>query len=198
MGMTMHRFTGWLAFSILAATCTAMPAHATTVIELTDFQLADMAEDIIHATVLGSHVERIQDSGLIVTAVTVQVHEWLKNQGDTPNICTFYTRGGAMDGLIQTVDGDPSFQDGQEIVAFLERVPRYQNKPMLLGLAQGAFLIARQPVSRIDARTGIAISRMKIARTIPARIPSELEQAPDLETFLGRIRALVKEDSSHE
>ena len=45
MGMTMHRFTGWLAFSILAATCTAMPAHATTVIELTDFQLADMAEE---------------------------------------------------------------------------------------------------------------------------------------------------------
>lgn len=113
-------------------------ARATTLAELSDRQLVEFASAICYGTI--TDMESFQtDDGFILTAVDVDVIQWIKPERYSKKTHTFYIRGGEYDNIVQSVHGEPNLRIGQSLVAFLEDVPRYQ-RPMLLGLAQGAFI----------------------------------------------------------
>ena len=119
-------------------------ACATSVIELSDDQLVSMSSEIVHGEISAIEAVQISDS-TILTRVTLEVKTWLKPSASTNSTFEFYTRGGTIGQITQSVPGEMQPQIGDEVVVFLERIPRYDNKPMLLGLKQGAFYAVENP-----------------------------------------------------
>lgn len=131
-------FAAALCLPISAIFLPAPPAHATLLAELSDSRLVEFSSAICRAEIVSMTPIQMPD-GAIVTAVGVDVIEWLKPADNSPKTYSFCIRGGQIGDIAQIVHGEPSLAVGQEIVAFLEYVPRYQC-PMLLGMAQGAFV----------------------------------------------------------
>lgn len=131
-------FAAALCLPISAVFLPAPPAHATLLAELSDSQLVEFSSAICRAEIVSMTPLQMPD-GAIVTAVGVDVIEWLKPADNSAKTYTFCIRGGQIGDIAQIVHGEPTLGVGQEIVAFLEYVPRCQC-PMLLGMAQGAFV----------------------------------------------------------
>ncbi|MBQ8037951.1 MAG: hypothetical protein IJ268_13250 [Proteobacteria bacterium] len=155
-------------------------AHATSVATLTDSQLVQFSDTIAHVTILSAEPFRF-DENTILTRVTAQVRECLKSCDDTETI-VFYTRGGRLDDTTQVFPGEFKAAEGSEVVVFLEKIGRYEDRLMVLGLEQGAFRIVPVPMSRMD---------MKYPRTAVRhfRVPgSSFDASPDLRSLKDAIR----------
>ncbi len=142
-------FAASLGLPISAVFFPAQPAHATRLAELSDNQLVEFSSEICHAEIV-SMTPQQRIGGAIVTAVGVNVIEWLKRDDNSPKTYTFCIRGGEIGDIKQIVHGEPTLRVGQEIIAFLEYVPRYQC-PMLLGMAQGAFVADPPEIARDES-----------------------------------------------
>lgn len=136
-------------------------ALASTVMALSDEQLVEMSDDIIHLTILKTEGIQFNET-TILTKVTAVVQESYKNSSiPTGSEYVFYSRGGSYEDFSQTVSGEFIPKEGMEVVVFLEKIKRYGNVPMVLGMTQGAFiadntLSARsglQPLKRLYRRT---------------------------------------------
>lgn len=139
--MNLNKICRLLIALALASSIASFPfptARATTLAELSDRQLVEFASTICYGTI--THMESFQtDDGFILTAVDIDVIQWIKPAHYSKTTHTFFIRGGEYDNIVQNVHGEPDLRIGQSLVAFLEDVPRYR-RPMLLGLAQGAFI----------------------------------------------------------
>lgn len=139
-----------ILFSALLAALVPNEADATSVIKLSDEQLIEMSDAICHAKVM--HLSPIETpDGSILTAVEVEVLDWIKPAQGDKNY-TFYMRGGEIGEIRQFVHGEPALELGDEIVVFLEIVPKFQ-RPLILGLAQGAFIVKDERICRADNRS---------------------------------------------
>ena len=110
----------WIAMGSFAI---PQSVQASTVAALSDEQLVDMSSCILHATII--RTEPVQfDSHIILTKVTVQVHENLKCDAAIENESfQFYVRGGSIGDFTQTVSGEFNAVPNDEIVADLNAIP---------------------------------------------------------------------------
>lgn len=187
----------WLA---LAAAClftalSAAPAFATAVMALGDDQLTASADAICYASVTDVRTVAFDDQ-ILLTAVDVDVIEWLKGGGDhPPQSYTFYTRGGSANGFAQTVAGEAQFAKNQTAVVFLQKIKKYNNLPMVLGLSQGAFYVSAPEKTRAAKAT---IQRHITVTRLPHDIASDFDQAESIDELLVLIRQQIQETTKHE
>ncbi|MBO4351777.1 MAG: hypothetical protein J6A01_12660 [Proteobacteria bacterium] len=120
------------------------PVHATTLAALSDEDLIDKSGAIVHGTIIQK--ESIQyDARTILTKVTLRVEEYLKKpEGSTEDSeFVFYTRGGVIGDVVQTVAGEFRAVEGAEVIVFLEKIKKYGDLWMVLGLRTGAYWVEK-------------------------------------------------------
>ena len=155
-------------FLTLSPMCAAWlnEAHATTIMALSDEELIDKAEVIVHGTIV--RVESFQyDTHTILTKVTLRVEEFFK----TPDGISegtefdFYTRGGTLGDMVQTVSGEFRAVEGAEVIVFLEKIRKYNGLWMVLGLKTGAYWIENSndsaPEKMTRERFSLACGKVK-------------------------------------
>lgn len=184
-----------LAAACLFTALCAAPAFATAVMALGDDQLTAAADAICYASVVAVHTVAFDDHTLL-TAVNVEVIEWLKSDSDhPPKSYTFYTRGGSANGFAQTVSGEARFYEGQKVVVFLQKIKKYRNLPMVLGLSQGAFYVSADEKNRSKKSP---IQRHITVTRLPHDIASDFDQADSVDELISLIRKQIQETTKHE
>ena len=180
---------------LLGAIAPAFKAQATTVVALSDDNLTSMASHIVHGVIESVEPVHVSDA-VILTRVSLRVKTWLKSDGDTPETFEFYTRGGTIGEITQTIPGDMQPVTGTEVVVFLERIPRFNNVPMLLGLLQGAFFVEQPNMSTSDLqkqrRVAQKLGELHIHRAIGTP-DSDFARAQSLGELLDKIRSRISD-----
>ena len=188
----------WLYIVMISvAAWGAMPisqVQATTVVSLSDESLAAMADYIVHGVI--ASVEPVRVDQTILTRVTLRVEHWLKpGNTDEPAVFVFYTRGGVVGDTAVTIPGEMQPVIGTEVVVFLERIHRFNDVPMLLGLLQGAFFVEPPIMSMPDGKQPRRISQhlenLHIYRTEGVQ-NSDFAQSKSLDELLGKIRKTLE------
>lgn len=167
-------------------------AQATSVVSLSDAQLLDYSDYIVHATILGTESFRY-DEKTIITRVTVDVHAYLKApdgavEGER---FEFYIRGGSVDDVQQMVPGEFEPVVGTEGIYFLEKIRRFDGLPFVLGLTQGVFVVDSLPMSRSDRKISKAFHRNREF----IRHQSDFDRAKDFYELRDAIETAVKRQS---
>ena len=188
-----HKILYSLAISLIAMICVCFPvtyASATSVIELTDDQFVSLSSEIVHGTIQSVESFEYSDS-IVLTRVTLEVKTWLKPADKADSVFIFYTRGGTVGEKSQTIPGEVVPVVGDEVVVFLERIPRYQNLPMVLGLKQGAFY-AEPAVAGSKKRMIQNIQDLTIQPVMNYSRPS-FKTAQTLDDLIVQIRTKLAE-----
>ncbi len=134
----------------------AGPAAAAVGLAATVEELAGESDAVVRGRVAG-RASRWTDGGRrLVTEIILEVNErW---RGEAPGRVVLRVPGGERDGVGQRVDGAPAFDDGEEVVVFLRRLPGGAFR--VHGLAQGKFRVlegeARPDLRRIRLVAGEA------------------------------------------
>ena len=95
-------------------------------------EMTDLAHDVISGTVTNLTPE--SKDGLIVTTVTVQIkHNYV---GNKQRNFTFEIPGGTLNGVTLSVPGAPTFNEGEDVLLFLDH-------NQVVGFGQGAYAIGQ-------------------------------------------------------
>lgn len=109
-------------------------ALATSMHPFTLDELAYVADRVVVGEVLSVEAAYTPDGGLIVTHVEVGVQETLKGPAD--DIVTAWVLGGTVGERTLSVEGTPSFTEGEKVLLFLEQDDHGLS---VLGWAQGKY-----------------------------------------------------------
>lgn len=101
----------------------AAPAQATTVVRLTDQQLADNSALVIRGTVTDARVATYEVQPQLFTEYTVRIDEVLATELETGSEVVIRVPGGRTDDRHVVIPGMPGFTVGDEVVLFLETLP---------------------------------------------------------------------------
>jgi hypothetical protein len=143
--MTRENFTANRAkfprglLAVLLAVMTAAGAAATTLVRMDLDELTRTAAVVARARCLGSSAR--WEGGHMWTLTKFKVTEVWKSKA--PQTIVVRLVGGQDGQRTVHVDGVPRFQDGEEVVLFLEPSPG--GELTVAGWAQGAFRIRRDP-----------------------------------------------------
>ena len=119
-------------------------AEASMVEELSLSRLANHSDLIAFGKIISTKPRWNEERTRIETQCELQVEECLK--GACGESLVFVRRGGDVDGIRQTVVGEASVENGEEVVVFLENVG---GKLKFLGLSQGKFEVENVSGQRI-------------------------------------------------
>ncbi len=82
------------------------------------------ADSVIVGTVTGTESQWDTENGNIFTTVTIYIEDTFK--GDPlPNLVSVIVPGGTVNGVSQIVSDTPAFQQGEDVVLFLNKLPWY-------------------------------------------------------------------------
>lgn len=160
--MRVSREWHWLA----AGLCLCAGLRASSVVALSQDQLIDTADWIVHGVVLSSESAYRGGAMAVFTDVTVEVTEVLKGTWEQP-ILHVALPGGELDGRTISVAGTPHFTPGEEICVFLRDLGNGERTTV--GLAQGKLRIVPDPA------TGVAmvVPDQTALNRVPPRVPNQ-------------------------
>jgi len=179
---------------------TGPSADATTVRQFDLEEMVETARQIFLGTCLSARCEASDDEG-ICTRTRFKVEERIKGTFDADTL-QLRLPVGTVDGIRCTIPGMPSFAPGEEVVLFLteEGADGY---PWVVGLSQGKFSVASDPVSRrkvvVNAASEETVHGKHIdpIRSIAIAGPTASGVAGiagvGLDAFLTRIRSILAE-----
>jgi hypothetical protein len=176
----------------LVTLCLLAPltALATVVMALSMEELTTMAPIVVHGTVQRSVTNWTEDKRGIWTWTEVSVRETLKG----PRAATVLVKqpGGVLQGIGQSVSGAARFQDGEEVVLFLEPAVDERNAYVVLAMAAGTVTLEQTTGAKVARRNleGLSFARRGAPGTVGPVV--ERETLGTAEAFLARIRAAAK------
>ena len=129
---------GPLVVIAAAVFCFAQTAPATTIAPTPLPEMVQASPSIVHGTVTATSSRWNADHTMIVTDVTVQVHDVLR--GDDRRRVVFTQPGGSVGAVRVDVPGASAFQAGEEAVFFL--APGGEEGLYLYGLDRGRFAVS--------------------------------------------------------
>ena len=185
------------ALAIAFVGLSALPAHATVMVELAMEQLIGSADVIVHARVLRSGTQLETFAGHLEphTITELEVRDTLKGSPDER--VTIDEIGGATDDGGSWIDGTPRYEAGDEVVVFLRRLPSAAYRTV--GMSQGRFEV----VHAIATSAGAPIARTIVERdTRTLAFASWIDgqmvvhdgaQSPsvDYDTFVGFVASVL-------
>lgn len=142
----MPAFRSCLAAAI-ALLCVALPATATQILHQSPEQLGRSAELVVRGRVEARQSYFADGGRRILTETTVAVEETFK--GAAPARVTVVQAGGVVDGVRMTVHGALAWEEGEEVLLFLE--PSLPGRHRVAGLSQGKFALERDAAGELLA-----------------------------------------------
>src|SRR5687767_7397609 len=143
---------------------------ATVVVPASFAEMVDGSELVVHGRVRTVQAQSTGGRRSIESLVTVEVIGVIK--GDSGASVTFRVPGGQIGRYRMVMVGAPVFDEGDEVVVFLDGRP--PSLPMPFGLHQGVYRVSRQDgVPRIGPLMSVAAGR--VVRGDPARQPIPLD-----------------------
>ncbi len=174
---------------------TALPAHATVMVEIPLEQLIGDSDAIVHATVLrtGTQLETFEGHLEPHTIAELRVSDWLKGAGGER--LSIDEIGGTVNGSGSWIDGTPRYQDGEEVIVFLRRLPNGAYRTV--GMEQGRFDVVHA-VSTASHSVSTLVERDTSTLAFASWVNGAMEiregaRSPSLEydTFVGFVRSVL-------
>lgn len=116
----------------------ALPTYGTTLLRADVARLAVHSSRVVRGTVVRVKAHWAGE-GHIVTDVTVKVAETLA--GKSSSTVVIRQPGGTVGDIAQTVGGEARFEEGEQVVVFIQR--RGPTRFRLTGMAQGKFRVEK-------------------------------------------------------
>jgi hypothetical protein len=159
--------------------------EAAVILPATLGDLVTGARAIVHGHVVAVEPRWVDGRRQIETLVTLHADEYLK--GDLGSDVTFKVPGGQMGPYRSMMIGAPTFQEGDEIVVFLNA--QGPTVPWISGLNQGVFRVADDVSGAKIVTPGVSLAAgdPEIVRGDPSR------QRLSLLAFTNRVRGLVRD-----
>lgn len=177
---------------LLLATALAAGAGATSMVLLSEDDLIDRADLVVHGTVLSSESAYRSGAIHIFTDVVIEVDEVLKGAFADP-VLHVAMPGGEMDGKALTISGTPAFHPGERVCVFLVRLP--DQSYTTIGISQGKFTLSEDPATGLTtARQAGGGHRVPVntpGRTTAQALRAAMPAATDWDVFRRRIRDRV-------
>jgi len=182
---------GLLVVIAAAVFCLAQTAPATTVAPTPLPEMVQASPSIIHGTVTATSARWTEDGSMIVTDVTVQVHDVLR--GDARRNVVFTQPGGSVGAVRVDVPGASAFQAGEEAVFFL--APGGSGEDLYLyGLDRGRFVVTQDPADGEKLIRGLDEAQLGVLLTAPVGVVSTSSRvtggALKLSDFKAGVRRL--------
>lgn len=185
----MLRAFKYVAPAVALVCALAQPAGSSSVIRMTDKDLAERADVIFHGKCT-SKASVDDPSGLIFTDYTFDVTERLKGDGDAPTTFTFRAIGGFANGRGLAISGAPSYGVGEEVVTFLDKANARTGARITIGLAQGKFSVVADGDKKFVERD---LDGLKVVDPRSGRVlDDQSETRRPFDPFMNAIRGLVK------
>lgn len=154
------------------------PASATTVLEMTNDELAAASPLVVRGKIVEQQSSWTADGLNIVTRTRVRVDHALKG----PNLTEVVVRqlGGTLDGLTMAPVGDARLVPGEDVLLFLEPHPVEAGAFVLVAMGAAKFRVIRTPAGEIAVRDldGLSFARPGtdgVYRPAPAiEMPAEM------------------------
>lgn len=191
------RRTAFTLLTLAFLGLTALPAHATVMVEIPLEQLVADSDAIVHATVLrtGTQLETFDGHLEPHTIAELRVTEWLKGTGGER--LAIDEIGGTIDGSGSWIDGTPRYRDGEEVIVFLRRLPNGSFRTV--GMEQGRFDVVRAvDVAARTART--VVQRDTSTLAFASWVNGEMQvhdggRSPsvDYDTFVGFVASVLEQ-----
>jgi hypothetical protein len=165
--------------------------NATAVRKLSDEDLANQAETIITGKCISIKSEWNDERTKIFTYITIAPQNLLK--GDRmPRSITIKQPGGEVGDIGMRVDGVSVFEEGEDVLLFLERDQRDSYRT--LGLSQGKFAIT---TDQGTGRKVLVKKRAELVRTKGGKLEKRIieirsEKRIFLDDFTAKIRDTLK------
>jgi hypothetical protein len=156
----------------------ALPAGAAVAIAATVEDLAAESDTVLRARVESRTTRRSEDRRHLRTEVVLVVNERLR--GEASGRVGVVVPGGVLGDVGQRVDGAPAFEDGEEVVVFLRRLPGGAFR--VHGLAQGKFRVegaeARPDLRRLRVADGALRPGQRRVEAMPLEELARRVKAP--------------------
>jgi hypothetical protein len=155
---------------LAVALLTALPAAASTFLNMTPRQLTREADAVIVGRVLQVHSFWNQDASMILTDVTIAVDETIR--GEAPGIVHVRTFGGTVGNFRIEAHGFPEFSRNERVLLFLQQDDE-DGTTRVLGYRQGLYRIVRDhsgvEVAMPSVEPGVRYLNMDGSQAGPAR-----------------------------
>ncbi len=138
MGKFRLRLLPILLGGFLVINCSVREVQSTTMLCLNTEELTKKAREIVQGKVVKKHCEWNQDEPRINTTITIKVGRSIKGDLAKEEV-VIRQPGGVIGDVGLKVSGFPDFQEGEEVLVFLQKGEEYFRK--VVGLAQGKFRI---------------------------------------------------------
>jgi hypothetical protein len=180
---------GFPLLALMAALLPGRPAGASVILRQPVPQLARSADVVARGTVRETRPTLSADGRRIFTLVTLDVSEAWK--GAPPKQVQIRVHGGTYGDIGQIVQGEASFEPGQDVVVFLRKLgasagtPRFQ----VAGMAQGKLTVhvdatrgelASQDLSGLEITEGPSLPAVQASNPAPvpvAQLRSQVKAA---------------------
>ncbi len=175
------RLSAFLLIAALAAV--AMPAGATTMVELSEAELTYVADLIAEAEVETVDAERDDSAIWIRTVTTLRLTHVLKGRAIEGDRVRVRELGGSLRGEDTEVASAPVYTAGERVLVFLEWEERGDDAMMrTLGMSQGKFTLVEEPDTGRDVmlkrapRTGERFDEAAVPLPAVRRYADDVEQ----------------------
>lgn len=193
-------------FSLSVSTCLSVAvqeASASVVVALSDGQKAALSDVIVVGTVERREAV-MTDDGRVMTRHVFRVSKWLKGESaESSDVIEFWTRGGAVDGIVTRVGGEAALETGDEVVVYLEWLGQTGIRRLFpLGLAQGAYVVLRDDAG--DKRVIRSDERMERRRLASIHQRASMREGTKtrddmtLDAFVSRIQTDLEHAMTRE
>ncbi len=129
---------------LAVALCAAMPASATTMVQLSQDELTYVADLIVEGVVESSDAERQAGGIWIHTVSTLRITRVLKGAGIEGDRVQVREWGGAILGEVTRMPSAPTYTAGERVIVFLERERRPDAMWRTLGMTQGKLTLIEE------------------------------------------------------
>ena len=183
----MHSFRTAAAAALLLSASSAGPARASVVQGLDLTQKVDAAPVIVHGIVARVQPEWTLPGERIRTMVTLEVKTSLK--GDVPigHRLLVERGGGSLDGIRQMAPGLSAYEEGEEVILFLEPLGAHY---VAIGIGIGKYEVRLENGERqVHHAPEVHAVRYTGGRTVLAPIPPMSPESFD--GFIKRVRTLA-------
>ena len=197
-----RRTTGsWAGFVlVMVGAAGAAPALATVMVEIPLEDLAREADVIVHGIVLRSDARVVQQGSHTEphTITTLAVVDWIR--GGPGETVTIEELGGRWQGGGMRVDGTPTYQPGEEVVAFLDHLEGTSTRFRTHGMVQGKFTVLRG-VPGVPSSVRRDVGAISFARWTGSQMTLDrpgTEAAMELTLFVDFVRRAASHNPGAE
>jgi len=142
----------WAAGVALASMVAAGPVTASVFLQVDLPALTKMSGSVVHARVTDVRSAWNDDGTFIFTYVTLQVEETFR--GEATDTVVVRVPGGRVGNYVAQMEGAPTFEPDEEVVAFLARWD--DGVPMIAGYFQGLSKVEHDALGNKTLRGGLA------------------------------------------